>query len=477
MIFKDPIHKLEIVDNKIEFENLLFFIIDSNSTLKIEHLLVYDAVIIDAKDSEFAKIILKKIRAHSNPEFYLKPVFLINYKEDKNPILKNLHDGIIYSYDQLEELAKITKQIFLKTTQLDYQLISSFEAQTIKKVINYMYTRDIRTLKPYADLNSAIGYTFPEISANFDSNEEAQVLEILEWAEREGLIWPDFMERIYLCNTCSSGFLTFREVCPHCNSSNSKSEDLVHHFPCAFIGPISDFKNAIDNTLACPKCNKTLRHIGVDYDKPSIIHHCNNCNNNFQDFFVKAKCISCSNDTDVQFLVPKSINVYKLTKKGRNAATNGFLSTGQEIEDIFGTINMQTLKIMLHYELERIKTNPELKTSIALVSLENVFELYNKIGKKAQKALLEDLVLLIRENIKPADFIAFENSSTFYLGLINSTSIEASQQLDNLSILIEKIIENNFDNFKVRILSKAKALSTHTKADIQLQELTKDLFE
>ena len=43
-----------------------------------------------------------------------------------------------------------------------------------------MYTRDLRTIKPYADLHSTIGYTYPEISVSFDNNEEAQVLEILE---------------------------------------------------------------------------------------------------------------------------------------------------------------------------------------------------------------------------------------------------------------------------------------------------------
>lgn len=476
MAVNDSLNRIEVKDNKIECNNIIFYIIDNNSTLKIEHLMGFDAVVVDAKDAEFARFIVKKIRGHYNPEFYLKPIFLINYKESKDPILNYLHDGLIYSYDQIREIAEVAKQIFFKTTQLDYQLIPSFEAQAIKKVLNFMYTRDLRTLKPFVDLHSIIGYTYPEISVNFDNDEEAQVLDILEWAEREGLIWPDFHERIYLCNNCSSGFLSYREVCPHCNSSNSKSEDLVHHFPCAFIGPISDFKNAIDNSLTCPKCNKTLRHIGVDYDKPSIIHHCNNCDNNFQDFFVKAKCISCEQDIDVQYLVPKSVNIYKLTKKGRAAATNGFLSTGQEIEDIFGTINLPTLKVMLHYELERIKENAALKTSIALIHLENIFELYNKIGKKSQKELLEDLVRVIRENIKPSDFIAFENSSTLYLGLINCDAMQAEQQMMHLAILVENLIKNNFAGFTVNIIYKVKILSTHTKAESQLQDLTKDLF-
>lgn len=468
---------IEIKDNKIEYENLLFYTLDPSSSMKIDHLMGYDAVILDARDSDFARLMVKKIRTHYNPEFYLKPIFLINYKESKDPFLNYLHDGLVYSYDQIKEIAEVVKQIFFKTTQLDYQLIPSFEAQTMKKVLNYMYTRELKTLKPFVDLNSIIGYTYPEISVHFDDAEEAQVLEIFEWAEREGLIWPDFHERIYLCNQCSSGFLSYREVCPHCNSSNSKSEDLVHHFPCAFIGPISDFKNAIDNTLTCPKCNKGLRHIGVDYDKPSIIHHCNSCDNNFQDFFVKAKCISCSQDIEVQYLIPKSINIYKLTKKGRAAATNGFLSSGQEIEDIFGTINMATFKIMLHYELERIKATPTQKTSIALINMENIFELYNKIGKKAEKKLLEDLIHLIRENIKPSDFIAFENSSTLYLGLMNCDSMQAEQQLMNLSILIEKVIKTNFNGFDVKVLHKGRIVHTHSNAEIQLQQLTKDLFE
>ena len=101
----------------------------------------YDALIVDARDHDFARYIIKKIRTHYNPEFYLKPIFLINYKESKDPFLNYLHDGLVYSYDQIKDFAEIVKQIFFKTTQLDYQLIPSFEAQTMKKVLNYMLWR------------------------------------------------------------------------------------------------------------------------------------------------------------------------------------------------------------------------------------------------------------------------------------------------------------------------------------------------
>jgi len=138
---------------------------------------------------------------------------------------------------------------------------------------------------------------------------------------------------------------------------------------------------------------------------------------------------------------------------------------------------MATFKVMLHYELERVKATPSQKTSIALINLENIFELYNKIGKKAEKSLLENLVSIIRENIKPSDFIAFENTSTLYLGLVNTDAIQAEQQLMNLSIVIEKLLRTNFDGFEVKVLHKGKILHPHSKAETQIQELTKELFD
>jgi hypothetical protein len=69
-------------------------------------------------------------------------------------------------------------------------------------------------LKPLVDVNSSIGYCYPVLSVNFDSFEEFKAIEILEWAEKENLIWPDFYDRVYLCSNCKGGHLSFREICP-----------------------------------------------------------------------------------------------------------------------------------------------------------------------------------------------------------------------------------------------------------------------
>ena len=71
-------NKFEFNNSVLNFSNKSFYYLESFSTLKIDTLNKYDAIILDARDVEFARIILKKFRSHSNIEFYLKPIFLIN---------------------------------------------------------------------------------------------------------------------------------------------------------------------------------------------------------------------------------------------------------------------------------------------------------------------------------------------------------------------------------------------------------------
>lgn len=465
-----------IQDNVLEYENLTFYVIDKSSGVKIDHLMGYDGLIIEAHNLLLTRYLIGAIRIHYNPEFYLKPVFLLNLKDKSDPVVNQLVDGVIYSLEQVKEIAEKTRQIFLKTTQLDYQVPVSYEAQIIKKVLNFMFTRDRSSLSPVAYPLSAIGYSYPEISVNYSNKEEHQVLNILELAEREGLLSGTFFDRVYLCNGCSSGFLNYREVCPHCDSSNSTSEDLIHHFPCAYIGPLSDFTNEIDHQLYCPKCNKTLRHIGVDYDKPSIIHNCKNCSRTYQDFSVKAKCISCLNDMEVQHLIPRSILTYQLTKKGESAAVNGFLSTSKDFDEVVGTVALPVFKTMLQYEIERIKAGKG-KSQLAVLYLKNASQLYSKIGNKNQKTLLNDLIKLIRANVRSLDIIAFGNASTLLFCFNDADEEAVDNLLKKITLIIKKLIRNNFDNFSVEIFIKVKPIATFTSAETQVEFILKDLFD
>jgi hypothetical protein len=471
-------NKFEFNNNVLNFSNKTFYYLESFSTLKIDSLNKYDAIILDARDVEFARILLKKFRSHSNIEFYLKPIFLINTKVNDDPLLKELIDGNIVSFDQIPETINDINQISIKTAQLESSTSNSFEVQLFKKVLNFMFTRETNTFTPHPDINSSIGYCYPTISVNFETFEEAKVLELLEWAEKENLIWPDFLDRVYLCSNCKNGHLSYREICPNCDSANMRSEDLVHHFPCGYIGAMSDFKNNVDTVLNCPKCSKNLRHIGVDYDKPSIINHCQNCNEVFQDYLVKAKCAHCKTDTDVQFLLSKNINVYKLTKKGRTAAVGGISAADFALSDeIFGTVNLKTFATMMHYEQERIKNNPSLNANVVIIYIENIFDLYRKIGKSKERELLAEFVNIVRDGITPADFICINNPSVLSICINDVALNDAQLMVMKITDKLEELVYNNFEGFGLNVLTQTVELSKEQSFDKQLHALIKEIVE
>jgi hypothetical protein len=470
--------KIKVDNNIIKGFGKTFYYFESSQSLKIEGVEKFDALIIDAKDLEYAKIIIKKIRSHSDPEFYLKPIYLINNKASQDPYIKQLSDGIIISFDQLSEIINDINLITSRIARIEISPSSSFETQIIKKTLNYLFTRDVNKLIPLTDVNSTIGYCYPAISVNFDSFEEIKALEILEWAEKENLIWPDFHDRVYLCSNCKGGHLSFREICPKCDSANIISEDLVHHFPCGYIGPISDFRNKVDTALSCSKCSKSLRHIGVDYDKPSVINHCQNCNQVFQDYLVKAKCFQCKTDTDVQFLVSKNINVYKLTKKGRNAAIGGIYTSDYALNnDIEGTIDFKTFSVMMHYEQERMKSNPTLTSNLFVIYFDNIFDLYRLIKKSKEKSLLIEFATIIRNDISSADFICINNPSVFSVCLndieLEKAKIIAATIIDKIKLLVK----NNFERFELNAQFEISNLSKEISFEKQIQTIIKELTE
>lgn len=471
-------NKATFKNNVFTYNDYTFYYYDHDSPLNPAVIAVYDAAIIDAKDVQQAKLLIRRIRSATTPHIYLKPVFLINYRGEFDNVLTELTDGTLLSFEQISEKVNDIKSIKSNINQLDKSLSKSFEAQVFKKVIDYLYTRDERTLAPIPDPNSFIGFTYPVISVNFEPFEEYMVLDILDWALREDYVWPDYFDRIYLCNQCKSAHVSMRETCPSCQSSQLKPEDLIHHFSCGYIGPISDFKNKIDGTLTCPKCSKNLRHIGVDYDKPSLINQCLDCNEVFQDYNVKARCLHCKNDVEVQYLLAKDVNVFKLTKKGRNAALVGISDGDIELENsVLNTVNFKTFSTILHYERQRMKTNPSLKSCFAVIILDNIHEIYKNVGKNNEKELLVDIAQILRDNITPADIIAYQNNTTIVVNINDEEFAVAEDVILRALKKLKDLIANNFNNFELKTKHTIEAVKIDKQFETQFREITKQLSE
>ena len=289
-------------------------------------------------------------------------------------------------------------------------------------------------------------------------------------AEQEGLFQSEFHERVHLCNNCNGGFLNYREVCPKCNSSDSVSQDLVHHFPCAYVGPIEDFQNNIDDQLDCPKCNKTLRHIGVDYDKPSVLYTCNSCHHRFQDYYTKAKCTTCNTENDVEHLVPFSIKRYIMTKKGENVAINGYINIEKQLESLSGTVTIDIFKVLLQYEIQRLH-NVGYSTNIGYVHLEQAAVVAGVLGLEKQKTLMNDLVQMLRSNINPSDFVSFYNSSTIVFSFVNTDFEQAQETIAEMKNLSERLLSKSFEKVHIEIRTNVTKLTVSSNVETAINQM------
>ena len=465
---------IEQIDNVIKYEGISFLIFDHLDTLNIEDVKNHDAVIINGKDESFIRQIVRRIRAHDKSFVYLKPVFLLKSVSIIDPLINQLVDGSLYSLEQIPFIKTEVEKILINSEQLNFTNSISFEAQLIVKMISFLFTRGKNTLEPFPYTFSGVNYTYPCLSVNFKHHDEYQVFDILEQAEYDGIFTSEFYDRIYLCASCSNGHMSYREVCPKCNSSNSETDDIIHHFPCGYVGPKPDYTNEIDDELDCPKCNKRLRHIGVDYDKPSVIHKCLNCSHKFQDYFVKAKCLSCLSDNSVEVLKTKEIRKYTLTQKGKHAAINGYVSTSKDIEDIIGTIKYDTFKTMLKYEIERLKQTDG-NSNICAIHINNSNRIYSSIGSEAQKGMLKDVVAVIRSNIRSADVISFQDSSTIMLSMYEIPEKIAKRILKEIVNILMRLMKTAFKNIEVDFITQTIKLDKAVSHELQLHNLTKDL--
>ncbi len=351
------------------------------------------------------------------------------------------------------------------------QKSASFVDRMIEKSLEYIYTRQIRDFKPLSFRNAKLGYIYPMLTANFDFEREDQATKILDIAVEEGFLTSEYYDSFYTCNHCSNSYLHFRESCPNCHSTNIESEEQIHHFSCAYMGPRSDFQTSQGSRdLICPKCDKTLTHIGVDYDKPSEIFECNQCNEMFQDPLVKAKCRSCNSDIRVENLVKRRLMSYQLTSLGEDAAKGKIAVDVGELDNMLDVIDKPYFKRTLSKEIER-KKDANFESTIASIYLENMSELYDQLGDQRSKNLVRELYEVALNEVSRSDEVIFKNMITLWLLITESDLQEADAMTDKVMKRIKELVDDNNPNFTLKISKKLQLVEADKVADEQLRQL------
>ena len=387
----------------------------------------YAAIIITSTEKEHALEILNAIRLHNSTSIYLMPIWVL----DKTFSTVSIHFDGVFNPENANEQVKKTHDKISMVASSQHHISDRIIEQ---KFLNYLYTRSGKII-PIKDRLSKSGYAFPFIDLLTRGDEYERFKALRLW-EQEALIKGRLYDRIQLCQECSDAFLMFKEVCPKCNSLDIKAQDIIHHFPCAHVAPKQQFQSEKSDHLECPKCDKQLRHIGIDYDKPSVVHSCNNCNHSFQQASMVAECHSCHTQNKLTELIEVDVKEYTLSLKAISQVENG-VSTDVKSKQ---AISQKTIFDQLVHQ-ERSRTFVKGRGSFA-VELTFEGKLFSILSADFLSKFWTEIDTIVDAYILNPIYKCRENQ-TIELLLIDIENDKVDEIIEKLQYNMKIIIEDN----------------------------------
>lgn len=435
---------------KIQVEGYSLLIVTHTNELKNEQLEYLDGCIIDTDSVEFAKDIICQIRNNNNLEIALLPVFISSVYQQ--PKYVEVHTDGIISIDLIESYAKRIASIIKRINNLKEPKGATHQEFLNYKLLAYCYTRN-KTLSPITSRYSLIGYEFPLVSLLFKPEETILLLKTLEKLTEQKQLSFTLQDYVHLCKSCSGNYINYRECCPKCNSIDIKAHDMVHHFVCAHVAPEKDFK--VENGLECPKCDKQLRHIGIDYDKPSTIYSCNSCNHEFQNSSMKALCVDCTTEHELDELLEKLIGNYSLTQKGENEIL-GLNTSNNKPQKHIGSLSVPVFNILLNQEIQRVKTS---HCHSYFVSIQVVNKQLQILNMDVKNELAKEVNSIIQSYLKEADVLASKGYDCHYL-LLPDTKENQLERLEQIQHNLNKLLSDNLQQSENKVTVQYEKIGT-----------------
>lgn len=256
-----------------------------------------------------------------NEIYSYKPLFLNTLLKDSALFYKDLADGYSNSIedrgmaDRIEEIVTNCQKWNIKSVIL-FQNMNRPE-YIFKRIYRFCVTRNELTPGHKLRNGSTLGY----VRRYFNETHHLRLFHYADsisfhhrMLQKGYLKISNYVNRLQVCPVCLHTHLLFMETCPKCGSSQLTEESIIHHFRCANISKESDYM--VEDKLICPKCHRELRHIGVDYDRPSSLYYCEKCGNSFLDPSMKVVCTNCGTQSTPEDLIPFNFVDYTITPEG-----------------------------------------------------------------------------------------------------------------------------------------------------------------
>jgi hypothetical protein len=116
---------------------------------------------------------------------------------------------------------------------------------------------------------------------------------ILDRLADVGVLERTMVDRIHVCPHCG-GLPVYRSVCQVCHSPQILADELIHHFACAHVASVEQFRQ--ENQLRCPKCQMGPLIVGSDFEYLPGLHTCLSCSRTGSQLQLRARCTLCQHD-------------------------------------------------------------------------------------------------------------------------------------------------------------------------------------
>ncbi|MEE9200174.1 MAG: diguanylate cyclase [Candidatus Brocadiales bacterium] len=387
--------------------------------------------IVNDVDGQWGLEAVNAIKAQ--PRLFLKPLLALSERHleglegvvDEEIILPVQPDVLQSKTERLLSISRKIKGL----AGVQETLSKSMLSQVL--LLQFLYTRDNYPLKPRRDIDSSLGYSYPLAQSLLNGSSGTEV-EVLDGLERLLLLKWELEDKINLCPFCQHFQINFREICPDCRSMMIKEEAAIHHFRCAYVGKDADFREG--PILRCPKCRKELRHIGVDYDRPSEDLWCASCGSNFYETTVQCKCINCGKQFPPEETRLKYIKSYTLTPEGQTVAESGVL-TGLGLMNILrGEVDLYKYDVFKElYRLEVLRCRRyNYDSSLALVTMKNFGEILDTKGITYAHMFTKEFATIFRQTFRETDILTELNDNEFLALCTNCGNVNVMKALERL---------------------------------------------
>lgn len=390
--------------------------------------------------------LLTNIRGHSEMKVYLKPVFWGHAAGEESKVAEHV-DGEWTRGDR-STLSTLREQAASINRRISNMVGSGArdESGMELRILRFMATRN-HDFDPRRTAENSDGFVYPKLTPMIERGSRSaggELVQILSILEDRRLLTGEFVMRQHACQNCGSGFLNFEETCPYCGSTDLDTDDLVHHFRCAFTGPLNEFKEK-EGRLVCPKCDRSLKQIGVDYDKPSMVHTCRRCHEQFQDPEVQTTCYRCDRTNPPEQQIERHIKKYEVTALGEETAVYGMSDSLLSIlERESRVLDYATFELIVKSEAARIERYQRSASSLLLVRVTGLRQLRTDLGQRSQE-VVEEIATAFDNTLRSSDYLSARDES-LYLFLLTETDEQGARRAgERLEENIEGVLRTNLE--------------------------------